>query len=73
MSKSCVLLLAMALLPALVAGSEGHVSGWAGSVIVPSGSLTCDKGEAPLTLAGWTMVFVMMVYVKVQDVGRILA
>jgi regulator of sigma E protease len=29
--------------------------------------------EAPVTLAGWTMVLVLMVYVTVQDVGRILA
>lgn len=29
--------------------------------------------EAPLTLAGWAMVLALMVYVTVQDVGRILA
>lgn len=28
--------------------------------------------EAPLTLAGWTMFLALMVYVTVQDVGRIL-
>lgn len=31
------------------------------------------RAEAPLTLAGWTMVVALMVYVTVQDVGRILA
>lgn len=31
------------------------------------------RAEAPLTLAGWMMVFALMVYVTVQDVGRILA
>ena len=31
------------------------------------------KVEAPLTVAGWTMVLALMVYVTVQDVGRILA
>ena len=31
------------------------------------------KVEAPVTLAGWTMVLVLMVYATVQDVGRILA
>ncbi len=29
--------------------------------------------EAPVTLAGWAMVLALMVYVTVQDVGRILA
>ncbi len=29
--------------------------------------------EAPMTLAGWTMVLALMVYLTVQDVGRILA
>ena len=31
------------------------------------------RAEAPLTLVGWTMVLALMVYVTVQDVGRILA
>ena len=31
------------------------------------------RAEIPLTLAGWMMVFALMVYVTVQDVGRILA
>ncbi|HMF88613.1 MAG TPA: site-2 protease family protein, partial [Gemmatimonadaceae bacterium] len=31
------------------------------------------RAETPLTLAGWTMVSALMVYVTVQDVGRILA
>jgi regulator of sigma E protease len=29
--------------------------------------------EPPVTLAGWTVVLVLMVYATVQDVGRILA
>jgi regulator of sigma E protease len=29
--------------------------------------------EAPVTLAGWTMVLLLMAYVTVQDLGRILA
>jgi regulator of sigma E protease len=29
--------------------------------------------EAPLTLAGWTIVLALMIYATVQDVGRILA
>jgi hypothetical protein len=31
------------------------------------------RAEAPLTVVGWTMVLALMVYVTVQDVGRILA
>lgn len=31
------------------------------------------RAEAPLTLAGWTMVLALMVYLAVQDVGRIVA
>lgn len=31
------------------------------------------RAEAPLTLAGWTVVMALMVYLTVQDVGRILA
>ena len=31
------------------------------------------RAEAPLTLAGWTMVLLLMVYVTVQDVGRMIA
>lgn len=31
------------------------------------------RAEAPLTLAGWAMVFALVMYVTVQDVGRILA
>jgi regulator of sigma E protease len=30
------------------------------------------RAEAPLTLAGWTVVLALMVYLTVQDVGRIL-
>jgi regulator of sigma E protease len=29
--------------------------------------------EAPVTLVGWALVMVLMVYVTVQDVGRIVA
>ena len=32
-----------------------------------------SRYEAPVTLAGWALVAVLMVYVTVQDVGRILA
>ena len=32
-----------------------------------------NRAEAPLTLVGWTLVLALMVYVTVQDVGRILA
>jgi regulator of sigma E protease len=31
------------------------------------------KAEVPVTLAGWAMVLMLMVYATVQDVGRILA
>jgi regulator of sigma E protease len=31
------------------------------------------KAEVPVTLAGWAMVLMLMVYVTVQDVGKILA
>lgn len=31
------------------------------------------KAEVPVTLAGWAMVLMLMVYVTVQDVGRLLA
>jgi regulator of sigma E protease len=31
------------------------------------------RAEAPLTLAGWTVVLALMVYLTVQDVSRILA
>ena len=31
------------------------------------------KVEAPLTLVGWALIMVLMVYVTVQDVGRIVA
>jgi len=31
------------------------------------------RAEAPLTLVGWTMVLVLMLYVTVQDVGKLLA
>ena len=31
------------------------------------------RAEAPLTLAGWTMVLALMAYLTVQDVGRLLA
>ena len=30
------------------------------------------RAEPPLTLAGWTVVLALMVYLTVQDVGRIL-
>ena len=29
--------------------------------------------EAPLTMAGWSMVLALMVYITIQDIGRILA
>ena len=31
------------------------------------------RAEAPMTLAGWAMVLALMVYVTVQDVGRLVA
>ena len=29
--------------------------------------------EAPLTMAGWSMVLVLMAYITIQDIGKILA